>query len=287
MKKLLPFLFCLVFSSAFAGGDPQPAGGRVWGMGSTGVTLRDQFAIFNNVAGLAGAKSPYVFTSYDRRFNFSAFQTFSVGGVLPLYFGKKDFGTTALGIQRFGSEAYSETQISLAYAHKIDLIHLGIKVNMLQVSMGEFGARRRVTFEFGGIADLIPDKLTFGAYIYNFSQAKLADYQDERVPVVMRGGLSWKPAQALMLNLETEKDIDFPAIVKAGVEYEIIKNLKLRTGISSKPYISYFGLGFSPKQLQFDYALRVHPQLGLLHHISFAYRLPDLNKKKAGTAPAP
>jgi hypothetical protein len=84
----------------------------------------------------------------------------------------------------------------------------------------------------------------------------------------MKAGISYKPFKKLMLNLETEKDIDYPAMVKAGVEYEIVTHLFLRTGITSKPFVNHFGIGFSRKHFHFDYALRTHPVLGFSHHLS-------------------
>jgi hypothetical protein len=86
----------------------------------------------------------------------------------------------------------------------------------------------------------------------------------------MKAGISYKPIVGLMLNLETQKDIDFPATVRAGVEYEIVKNFYLRTGVSTKPYINYFGMGLHKKKFHFDYALRTHTALGLSHHLSVA-----------------
>jgi hypothetical protein len=123
--------------------------------------------------------------------------------------------------------------------------------------------------EFGGVATITPH-LSFGAHVYNLNQAKLARYQDERLATLMKTGVSYKPIARLMLNLEAQKDIDFPAMVKAGVEYEIVKSFYLRTGVSTKPYISYFGIGVHKKKIQFDYALRTHTALGLSHHLSIS-----------------
>ncbi|MBC8111779.1 MAG: hypothetical protein H7Y04_12025 [Verrucomicrobia bacterium] len=269
-------LFCLFITYfTFAGGDPVPVGGRSWGMANTFLTLRDPFALFNNPAGLSEFTYTSAFATFDSRYGVSGLQYYTAGFVMPVR-----FGTFGVGFQRFGNELYNEQQIGLAFGKKIDLVSLGAKVNLLQIGMDTFGAKRVLTFEFGAIAEIIPKKLLLGAKIHNLTSAKIADYQDERVPTVMSVGFSFRPTEKLMLNAETEKDIDFPAIIKAGLEYEIVKNLKLRTGISSKPYINYFGIGFSPKSLQFDYAVRTHPQLGLSHQISVLYRFREKTKSQ-------
>ena len=70
--------------------------------------------------------------------------------------------------------------------------------------------------------------------------------------------------------VETEKDVDYPARFKAGLEYKIHPLLALRTGISTRSISLHGGLGFSPGRLQFNYALQHHQQLGLMHHVSFS-----------------
>jgi hypothetical protein len=265
------------FHALYAGGDPQPAGARTWGIGGTSLTLRDPYALFNNPAGLSGLKSFHAMACYDRRFEHAGFQTFSAGLALPLHLEKKD--TTrgiGLGFQRFGDELYNESQMSLAVAQRIGLVSLGLKLNFLQLGFGELGVRRLLTLELGGQATLIPEKLFFGAYIYNLTQAKIADYQDERVPVLLRSGFSYRPLPTLMLNAELEKDIDFQAAFRAGMEYEIVHHFQLRTGISTRPSVSYFGIGFNPGKIQVDYALRTHPQLGLSHHLSIVFRIEQV-----------
>ena len=276
MKNVLTCCLFLLSASVFAGGDPVPGGGRSWGLANTSLIFKDGFAVFNNPAGLAGVTHIFAFAGFDYRYNTPGLSTLITGVTLPL-----KFGTFGLGMHRFGNELYNEQQIGLAFGKSTGLVSLGAKANLLQISMGEFGAKRVLTFEFGAIAELVPKKLFLGASIYNFTQAKIADYQDERVPVVMKAGLSYRPSDKLILNVETEKDIDFPAVFKAGIEYEIVKNFKLRTGISAKPEVGYFGIGFSPKALQFDYAFRTHPYLGSSHHLSVVYNFGKLKKKTA------
>ena len=75
-----------------------------------------------------------------------------------------------------------------------------------------------------------------------------------------------------MLNAEVEKDLDFDAYFRFGLEYEIIEKVKFRTGLVTEPFESAFGLGFAPSAFDVDYAFRNNPDLGDIHELSIAYR---------------
>ncbi|MEM7297940.1 MAG: hypothetical protein AAF391_06705, partial [Bacteroidota bacterium] len=92
-------------------------------------------------------------------------------------------------------------------------------------------------------------------------------------PPVMKGGFSYRPTEELMLNVEVEKDLDFDEVFKAGLEYQIIKKVFIRTGISTEPFLSAFGVGFHPKNLKFDYAFSNDSRLGNVHELSVSYSL--------------
>jgi hypothetical protein len=267
MKYLLTLLLLSSFSlDTFAGGDPFPIGARSLGMGNAVVAIRHQWSIFNNVGGMAGVDKLSVMASFSSQYQVSGLQVLAIGAVMPTKLG--NFG---MAIQRFGDELYHGHLVGLAYSHQINQVSVGLKINYVQIAISDLGSRSTLALELGGVAQLLPE-LSFGAYIYNFNQAKLADYQDERLPTLMKAGLSYKPTKQLILNAEVEKDIDYQTLFKAGVEYEIVKKLFLRTGITSLPFTHHFGVGVLAKNLMFDYALTSHPELGFSHHLSLAYQ---------------
>jgi hypothetical protein len=241
-------------------------GARALGMGNAVVAHRNQWAVFNNVGGMAGVDKVSAMASFSSQYQVSGLQVLALGAVLPTR-----YGNCGLAIQRFGDELYNEHLVGLAYSHQINQVSLGLKLNYVQITIGDLGSRSTLALELGGVARLLPE-LTFGAYLYNFNQAKLADYQNERLPTLMKAGLSYQPTRQLVLSAEVEKDIDYPTLFKAGLEYEIVKKLFLRTGISSIPFTHHFGIGILSKNLSFDYALTSHPQLGFSHHLSLTYQ---------------
>ncbi len=251
-------------------------GGRSWGLANASLTLADEWAIYNNVGGLARLRENYLVSACDVRYGMGGFTTVALAGVMPLR-----YGTGGVSVDRFGDVLYNEQRLGIAYGHQVDRVSLGLKGSYVQTAVADLGVRGRFMFEFGGIAELTP-RLWLGASVYNFTQAKLAAYEDERIPTVLKAGLSWRPLPQLMLNAETEKDVDYPARFRGGIEYQPAKPFFVRVGIATNPGTNHFGFGFRRKAFCFDYALRTHPTLGLSHHLSLSCKL-NQRKKDAGS----
>lgn len=269
------FIFFLLFISlvcpnlALAQLENPAMGGRAQGMANASVAIRDHWAIFNNVGGLAGVTKYTGQIAYNNQFGITNFQTFALGVVAPV-----KTGVAGLSISKFGDNLYSEQRIGLGYGHQIKNVSLGIKANYIQVSIQDLGSKGTFAFEFGGIARLSKE-VVFGAHIYNFNQGVLntTSGEEEKLPVIMKAGISYHPLPALMINAETEKNIDLPATFKVGLEYQIVPQIYLRTGIQNEPLTNFFGVGFQPKWFHLNYALSTNNTLGMSHHLSFTYQL--------------
>lgn len=270
MRGILVILYCF---SALVCVKAQTSntllGGRSSGMANVGVVLADEWAIFNNIAGLTQQKQLAVLAAYENRFNFAPFQTFGVGAVIPILENKSAGGFT---ISRFGDALYNELKISAGAAYQLDMVSIGLKINYLQVALEDLGSRASVAFELGGLVALT-EQISFGAHIYNFNRARFRSEfaEDELVPVVVKAGLSYAPTEVVLLSLEVEKDIDFPASFKAGIEYQIIKGIFGRTGVRTAPFDLHFGGGIRQKKWIFDAALSTQGALGLSYGLSLAY----------------
>lgn len=268
---LRKFFYVILFFSVvnvYAQTDNPVMGARAAALANTSVTIGDEWSLFNNPGATATTEDQAFGVSHERRFGVAGFNTYAATAVFSL----NTYGTPGLGLYRFGDELFSIQKILLGYSHKIQNVSLGIRADYTQLSIQDFGSKGVFVLSFGGTARII-EGLFFGAHIYNITQAKLASYQDERIPVVMKAGLSYRPSEKLMVNVETEKNIEQPALLKAGLEYRIIENVFLRTGVALKPYIGTYGVGVTPGNFRFDYALSSHGNLGLIHQISAAYRL--------------
>lgn len=252
-------------------------GARVQGMGNASVALEDYFSPFNNIGSSASIKEIVAVAAFEQRYNFEHFQHYGLGLVVPL-----KIGVASLTAQKVGGKIYNEQNYGLGFSNKLGFVRLGIQLNYTQYYIESNGTKGVPSVAFGGVAEILPS-LSFGAYVYNVSQSKLSKEQNLYLPVILKSGISYKAAEALLFCLEVEKDIDKEANVKGGLEYQIIKKCSLRTGISSSPYQHHFGLGFHPNLFSIDYALTTHSELGLVHQLSLVYKF-KLPTKEISTA---
>jgi len=266
LKITLFILKCLlILHGVYGQSGDYSIGSRSAAMGSASAAVSDIYGIFNNPASLASVNEAGVFASYENRYRLEDFQTMGAGISVPV----SGFSIGA-GFYRFGGKLYNEQLIGLKASHKAGFMSLGAGVNYVQYNIEGLGTRGATVLELGGVAEL-NKKAHFGAHIYNLTQSRLVRTTGERVPTVMKLGLSLRPLSTVMLNIETSKDISNPAMLRAGMEYAIIPQLALRTGFSTSPFISCFGVGFKPGNLQVDYAFRNDARLGELHQMSISY----------------
>jgi hypothetical protein len=264
--SLYILFLCLNFS-VFSQTDNSSAGARSSALGNASVTIADSWAFFNNISGTAALKSIQAGCTFQNRFSIKALTTGSAVFIYPL-----KFGVSSLGFSKFGDNHYSVQKFSVGFGHKIGYVSFGIKTDYLQVAIEELNTRRAFLLEFGGIAE-ITNQLVFGAHVYNINQASLiGGTKKETVPVVMKAGLSYRPIQKLMMNVETQKDLNHKPSFKAGIEYFVVEKFCLRTGISTQSFISFFGIGFKNQSFRIDYSFSSHAQLGISNELSLSYR---------------
>ncbi|TGE25665.1 hypothetical protein E5K00_10880 [Hymenobacter aquaticus] len=270
-------LFLLTSPLALAQGNgPGIRGARAAALGNASVTLADVWAVGNNVAGLGQVTSAAVGFYAENRYLSRALNTAVLAAALPvgsLTDGKATRGVVGFEAQRFGDKLYSEQRVGAGYGYRGSLVSVGARFDVLQVSIEGLGSKRAVAVSLGGQAEVVPNRLVFGAYLYNLNQARLAEYDRERVPTVLKAGLSFRPTDKVMLNAETEKDVDQAADFKAGVEYLVIEALAVRGGFSTLSRQTTGGVGLKAGQFRIDYAAAWHTALGLSQHLAIGVQL--------------
>lgn len=274
MRQPLIALLLLLSPTARAGGELLPIGARFAGMGGTGLTLVDPWALRLNPAGIAGIEVPTAGLFYQQHYFSGDLANQALTVVLPV--GNGSFGVAA---DRFGYDLYNETRGSVAYAMRFgDGLRAAVQLNYLGVRIGEnYGSTSAFTAEVGVQARLT-ETVWLGAHLYNPTRAELGTLSesdvtlDERVPTLLRAGFGYMPSTKLTLTAEIEKDIDREERVRCGVEYNPSKVLFLRTGISTGPVSGYFGAGFRMQRLDVDLAMAVRSELGPTPMINLNYR---------------
>ncbi|HEY9489708.1 MAG TPA: hypothetical protein VIQ51_15305, partial [Chryseosolibacter sp.] len=265
-----PFWQYLVLCLAFCDGMAQSAslqmGARAQGMGYASACLSDVWSLTNNIAGLAETKGPVAAFTYLAIPTLNYFDRRAAVFAIPA-----GPGVTGLSVFRFGDDLYSEQILSLGFANKFGLASLGIKINYIQYNGQGIGTNRAVTASFGGIAALTP-QLSFGAHILNINQPVINELTEERVPTRLMTGMSLELSENLITAIEIEKDLGYPAILKAALEYQVFKKVTFRTGFNFQPQSGFFGLGFHARKFELDYALQIHPLLGLIHQATVAWQ---------------
>lgn len=257
------FLLVIFFPIfAMASGEPFPIGAKSWGIGNATVALADRNSIFSNPAGLGFLQESYISSSVHSRFGISGLQNIAISG---------NYRTKALniglGIDRFGDKLYNEQKIGLAIGKSTNRVALGLKASYFQTAIENLASKSTILTEFG-ILTKLSSKLQVGFHAYNLTGAKL--FASQRIPTILRLGFSFVPTKQITIVSEVEKDLDYKPIIRAGLDYQIVQNFYLRTGITSRINTAHFGVGFQSKKIIIDYAASSHQSLGLSHHLSIS-----------------
>lgn len=274
MLRLAVISFFAACSQLPAQSSSTLLGARAAGMGYASATMQDEWAIFNNVAGLANVDERIVATAYELRPALPGANRAGVLAAMPF-----SFGVTGLGVFRFGSELYSEQIISLAFAHQIGKTSLGGCLNYIQYKAEGFGTHSALGLNVGGITRLT-SQLSIGAWIQNLNQPKVNFSEKEQAPVKLTAALSFKATEKFTVVTEVEKDVIYTPIWKTGMEYVIHQKFFARVGFNVNPNAMFLGIGFQSWRIKIDYACQSLTQLGASHQASATYRLSDFAGKK-------
>ncbi len=263
-------IFVFSFSNNYAGNETITAGGKAAGLGGAAVADIGLWQAFHNQAGLAYIEKLSAGIFNQTPFLLNELSTRGAAVALPV----ENSGVFALSLSYYGYNLYNEKKAGLAYARKFgDKISAAVQLDYLGTSISEgYGSRSNFTFEAGVRAELLPN-FFLGAHIFNPIRAKLADYNDERIPAVLKAGFAYQPSDKILLSIESEKNLDEKNIFKAGIDYHIVKILYLRAGIATNPVLTSFGIGLEFESFRFDMAASYHQQLGYTPNVSLTYQL--------------
>jgi hypothetical protein len=295
MRNQLPLILGLLWSTISLthaqGNGPGVRGARAAALGNASVALAGElWALGNNVAGLGEVSQPTVGFYAENRYFSPALNVGAVALALPLAAGNTAVspnthtwprhGVVGFEAQRFGGKLYNETRVGAGYGYRTGQISLGGRVDVLQVSIEGLGSRRVLLGTLGGQAEVVPGRLSFGVSLYNLNQARLASYQDERVPTVLKAGLAYRPSRQVLLAAETEKDVEQPANFKAGLEYRPVATLAARIGLATLSEQLSGGIGVQAGTFQLDYAAAYQAALGLSQHLSVTLALRSVSSEQ-------
>lgn len=265
-KYIIVIFLAGIFSRSLAV-ENYPVGARSAGMANASVVLNDIWSAYHNQAGMAFFENPVVGFYFERRFSQKELSLASVAGAYPVL-----NGVIGLNLTYWGYENFSTSKFAVSFSKKLgERFSAGMQFDYVNTYLSEeYGNKGSVIAEAGIRAEPI-DNLFIGAHIYNPTRAKLAYYDDERLPTIMRLGMGYRFSEQVLINLETEKNINEKIVFKTGLEYKYMEKLFLRIGVASDPVISTFGLGYAMNNIIVDLAFSRHPDLGQIPHFSVNY----------------
>ena len=272
MKRLLLLItLILSTSSIFAYDIIHPIGGRAAAMGGSSVASQGLWAMQNNPAGMANLDKISLGLYYESRWMLP--ETAYKCGAFAL---PTQFGTLGLSFNQFGSSKYNENKFGLAYAKDFGrYLQIGLQLDYLLLKIGnDYGKFNAVTFELG-IQSHVTDKLTLGTYIFNpvnFSFEQTLNH--EKLPIVFRFGMAYQFTKDFVGQCEIEKNTDLEGVsLRAGLEYEAVKNLYIRAGVQTNPGILSFGVGYGIRFAQINVAAQLHNELGASVQIGMIFSI--------------
>lgn len=268
--------FNLLFFSVFAGKETNSTGARSSALGGTSSLISDFWSAENNPAGLGFVENWAGGISYENHFllNEMSYKSFVFA-----YPTKK--GAFGLSVGQFGYSLYQENKIGLSYGQKLsDVFSMGVQLNILNTSIaGNYGSSSGLSANIGLMADL-SDEVRVSAVVVNPSRTKLSEFNDERLPTLLKLGVSYEFSKKVQLLSEIEKDIDYKANAKFGLEYLAAENFFVRIGYNSEPSVSSFGFGYRKKDFVVDLSSSFHSTIGFRPQISISFIPQKLATKK-------
>lgn len=267
MRRILLLTF-LAFTTIARAGDNPPLGARTQGMGGCGAALHnDVWGVQNNQASLASLETFQAGVFYESRFMISelGMKAFAAG------YPTKN-GTFGLNVNSFGYSQYGETKAGIAYAKKLgEHFSMGVQLDYFNTRIGEnYGSTSAVGGEIGLLAEPVKN-LTLGLHLFNPTRARLNGNLDERIPTIMRFGLSYKFSEQVFIIAEAEKDVDYKTTFRGGIEYRPVPSFYIRAGAASNPGLVAMGFGVVLKKFRLDIATSFHSVLGLSPSVGLQY----------------
>lgn len=274
MYRHLLKLFLFISASCYSITDNNPIGARSAAMANASVSFTDLWSSHHNQAGLGFVKNYSAGAYYENRFMIKELGLRGGCAAIPV-----NGGTFGIAVSNFGYSQYNENKYSLSFGKAFgEKIAFGLALDYMTTNIAEGYGKKGVAAAEAGIIAKPLNGLTIGAHVFNPTRTKIASYNDERLPTIIRFGANYTFSEKVIVAIETEKDILMKAVFKAGIEYKPVKEFYLRAGISTNPTLSSFGFGINLKNFKLDISANYHQVLGVSSQVGLSY---EFQKKKS------
>lgn len=274
------FIYAEINSNVF--GNYQPSA-RARGMsGAFIASCNDPNAIFYNPGALASAEQG-ISLGYAQLFN-NSFQILMSGA---LAYRLPRIGTISLGMQSMDveSEGYKlqqESTYSLAHSFLLigdvhSKLYVGYGVNLYYLSFGETvggldpGNQTTYGVNLGALATL-HQRTHIAFAVKNLNNPSMGSDQTFDLPQHLALGIAYEPYDGVITEVDLSQKLGEETKIQAGIEFEVMDNFWLRTGVSTYPNSISGGFGLLFKGIKIDYGFSSHPVLPITHQFSIGYQ---------------
>ena len=276
MKRiaLTNLLLLFVIIDLYAWDITNSVGGRTNSLGKCSVALSDFWSLHNNPAGFATINDLSIGISYGNRFLLKELSNKDAGILLPI-----NIGTIGISFSQFGYEHYNENLFGLGLSRSFGQnLRIGLKLYYMSIRFSEEYENRSVpTFDLG-IQYQINKSLCLGAYIFNPINVRIGSLNKDKVPIIMRFGFAYNIVDEFMICGEIEENFDDNFSFRFGLEYEVYKNVFVRSGFYLMPCLFTFGIGYDYKRFVVDVAAQMNQDLGVSMSCSMIFKMNGINK---------
>lgn len=263
---VVSFMLCL---SELKAQLETSGGARSAALAGAALASEDAWAGIHNQAALTflGGFSAGVFA--ENRFAMK--ELGNKGFSVAMSFRNNAFG---INFSSFGYSAFSSSRAGIAYSIKLsERFSLGTQLNFHSISIGDIYGKSHTVSGEGGFIYKVSNDLTLAGHLYNPTRSRLSDFEDERIPSIMRVGMRYAFSGNVYLLTEVHKSTDTKPLMVVGIEYQIIDLIVLRGGFSSSPARYGFGVGCRLSHFQAEIAASYHLLLGITPQVSLVYSI--------------
>lgn len=244
--------------------------------GGAGVVLTDIWASSYNQAGLAYLNGMSAGFYFSNAFAIADMGTKAFAFAVPA----DKYGTVGVNYTYFGNELFNDSKFALNYSKKLGKrISAGIQLDYFLTVQGlDYGKQGVAVGEIGILSEPV-NNLFIGVHLFNPWGASFAQNAQESMLSVLRLGAGYKFSDKLLLRMDVEKDIDFPAVFRTGFDYMPVNNLHIRAGVSTNPTQFSFGTAYGLKGFMFDISFTNHQILGYYSQFALSYTISKKEEK--------
>lgn len=259
MVRIILLIILLAISESFGAFNILNPTAKTLGMGNSFVAVANDInSIHSNPAGLVNLKSWEALFSYSKlNLGISNLNENFIAAGIPF----KEYGSIGLGWYNFNETTYYENVFYLAYAYPIKDGGFGINIKYLNKGYTSnewteinpyFSDLVKSNFSLGlSLFSYIAKDLAFGFFIDDFNEPNVAISGEEKLPMTIRGGVSYNFGKILLSSAEVHYR-NYQWKIHLGNEIEGFKtadfgmlNFFIGGGVGSNNYANFTaGIGY-------------------------------------------